>query len=377
MINEVVSFDRMRHLQNSTITTQMEGVTDKCSLGQRLIELAEGEGISDFYITPWEPLVYRKNGELLYDHFIYQPEQESPVIPGCSDYALMIGDCRFRVNKMVSRGRYRWVLRLLPTEIPSCDDIRVPNAAVKAFLQAKNGLFLICGATGSGKTTTIASLNLHRALRRREHFITFEDPIEYIYPTKGIPSLISQREIGEDDEDFAEALRGSLRQAPDVIMVGEIRDGETAEIALQAAETGHVVVATLHTSSAAQTVQRFLKLIPSERVESAQSTLADILRMILCQRLMFDEEKGKRFATHEMLLQYDSVSNLIRRGEYKKLDQELETGAKRGMCSFETSLSDRLAEGWKPTFKEPTGFSSEEVSEFLNYEEEIELGMTG
>ena len=243
----------------------MEGVTDKCPLGQRLIELAEGEGISDFYITPWEPLVYRQNGELLFDHFIYQPDQESPVIPGCSDYALMIGNCRFRVNKMVSRGRYRWVLRLLPTEIPSCDDIRVPNAAVKAFLQAKNGLFLICGATGSGKTTTIASLNLHRALRRREHFITFEDPIEYIYPTKSIPSLISQREIGEDDEDFAEALRGSLRQAPDVIMVGEIRDGETAEIALQAAETGHVVVATLHTSSAAQTVQRFLKLIPSER----------------------------------------------------------------------------------------------------------------
>ena len=354
----------------------MEGVTDKCSLGQRLIELAEGEGISDFYITPWAPLVYRQNGELLFDHFIYQPEQESPVIPGCTDYALMIGNCRFRVNKMVSRGRYRWVLRLLPIEIPSCDDIRVPNAAVKSFLQAKNGLFLICGATGSGKTTTIASLNLHRALRRREHFITFEDPIEYIYPTKGIPSLISQREIGEDDEDFAEALRGSLRQAPDVIMVGEIRDGETAEIALQAAETGHVVVATLHTSSAAQTVQRFLKLIPSERVESAQSTLADILRMILCQRLMFDEEKGKRFATHEMLLQYDSVSNLIRRGEYKKLDQELETGAKRGMCSFETSLSDRLIEGWRPTFKEPTGFSSEEVNEFLHYEEEIELEMT-
>ncbi|MDA7605518.1 type IV pilus twitching motility protein PilT, partial [Verrucomicrobiales bacterium] len=232
------------------------------------------------------------------------------------------------------------------------------------------------GATGSGKTTTIASLNLHRALRRREHFITFEDPIEYIYPTKRIPSLISQREIGEDDEDFAEALRGSLRQAPDVIMVGEIRDGETAEIALQAAETGHVVVATLHTSSAAQTVQRFLKLIPSERVESAQSTLADILRMILCQRLMFDEDKGKRFATHEMLLQYDSVSNLIRRGEYKKLDQELETGGKRGMCSFETSLSDRLSEGWRPTFKEPTGFSSEEVNEFLHYEEEIELEMT-
>ena len=154
-------------------------------------------------------------------------------------------------------------------------------------------------------------------------------------------------------------------------MVGEIRDGKTAEIALQAAETGHVVVATLHTSSAAQTVQRFLKLIPSERVESAQSTLADILRMILCQRLLFDESKGKRFATHEMLLQYDSVSNLIRRGEFKKLDQELETGSKRGMCSFESSMNHRISEGWSPVTKEETGFSSHEINDFLQLEEEI------
>ena len=194
-----------------------------------------------------------------------------------------------------------------------------------------------------------------------------------MYPTKDIPSLISQREIGEDGEDFAEALRGSLRQAPDVIMVGEIRDGETAEIALQAAETGHVVVATLHTSSAAQTVQRFLKLIPTERVESAQSTLADILRMILCQRLLFDEQRGKRFATHEMLLQYDSVSNLIRRGEFKKLDQELETGTKRGMCSFESSLNNRISQGWSPAISEETGFSPHEITDFLQLEEEIEM----
>ena len=156
-------------------------------------------------------------------------------------------------------------------------------------------------------------------------------------------------------------------------MVGEIRDGETAEIALQAAETGHVVVATLHTSSAAQTVQRFLKLIPTERVESAQSTLADILRMILCQRLLFDEQRGKRFATHEMLLQYDSVSNLIRRGEFKKLDQELETGTKRGMCSFESSLNNRISQGWSPASSEETGFSPHEITDFLQLEEEIEM----
>jgi len=354
----------------------MEGLNESTPLGERLIQLAEGAGISDFYITPWEPVAYRRNGDLVFDGFIYQPEQELKIDSGCADYAMVVGEYRFRVNRMVSRGRYRWVLRLLPTEIPNCDEISVPPAAVKAFLQAKNGLFLICGATGSGKTTTIAALNLHRAKRRREHFITFEDPIEYIYPTNDIPSLISQREIGEDDDDFAEALRGSLRQAPDVIMVGEIRDSETAEIALQAAETGHVVVATLHTSSAAQTVQRFLKLIPAERVESAQSTLADILRMILCQRLLFDEQRGKRFATHEMLLQYDSVSNLIRRGEYKKLDQELETGTKRGMCSFDSSMNNRISEGWEPVNRKDTGFTFNEVEEFLQLEEEIGIEIT-
>ena len=132
------------------------------------------------------------------------------------------------------------------------------------------------------------------------------------------------------------------------------------------------MVATLHTSSASQTVQRFLKLIPAERVESAQSTLADVLRMIICQRLMMDETKGKRFAVHEMLLQYDSVSNLIRRGEFKKLDQELETGSKRGMCSFDASLANRRDEGWRPVFKEPTGFTSQEIAEFLHYEEELQ-----
>jgi twitching motility protein PilT len=348
----------------------MHDIPADSPLGQRILALATGEGVSDFYVTPNDPLCYKKNGQLRFDEFVWRPDDLPPLAPGCLDYATDIGDLRFRVSRMVAQGRFRWVLRLLPKDIPRPDAIKVPPPAVKSFLESKNGLFLICGATGSGKSTTIASMVKYRAERRREHVITFEDPIEFIYP-EGLPSLISQREMGSDELDFAGALRAALRQAPDVIVVGEIRDGETAEIALQASETGHAVVATLHTSSAAQTVQRFLKLIPSDRVDAAQATLADSLRLILCQRLMLDEARGKRFPIHEVLLQYDGVVNIIRRGEFKKLDQELETGWKRGMNNFDKSIAEREEEGFRSTTPKPTGFSAEEVREYLEKEATI------
>jgi len=342
----------------------MEGITEKTPLGFRILHLAKAEGVSDFYVTPWEQLSYKINGELVYDSFVYQPEQALTVTPGCVDYAMEIGDCRFRVSRMTTRGRLRWVMRLLPSEIPSPDAISCPPAALKSFLENKHGLFLVCGATGSGKSTTIASMLTARAAMRQEHVISFEDPIEYVLPTN-LPSLISQREIGADELDFSSSLRAALRQAPDVIVIGEIRDGQTAEIALQAAETGHAVVATLHTSSAAQTVQRFLKLVPSERMENAMLSFADSMRMILCQRLLLDEQRGKRFPIHELLLEYDSVCGVIRRGEFKKLDHELETGMARGMFSFEHSLKQKEYDGWRPNVKAKTGYSDHEVQEYL------------
>jgi twitching motility protein PilT len=348
----------------------MHDIPADSPLGQRILALATGEGVSDFYVTPNDALCYKKNGQLRFDEFVWQPDDLPKLAPGCLDYAMDIGNLRFRVSRMVAQGRFRWVLRLLPKDIPRPDAIKVPPPAVKSFLESKNGLFLICGATGSGKSTTIASMVKYRAERRREHVITFEDPIEFIYPD-GLPSLISQREMGSDELDFAGALRAALRQAPDVIVVGEIRDGETAEIALQASETGHAVVATLHTSSAAQTVQRFLKLIPSDRVDAAQATLADSLRLILCQRLLLDEARGKRFPIHEVLLQYDGVVNIIRRGEFKKLDQELETGWKRGMNNFDKSIAERENEGFRSTTPKATGFSAEEVQEYLEKEATI------
>lgn len=345
----------------------MLAIDDRTQLGNRILHLAQKFNISDFYVTPREQLVYRMNGELVIDSFVYQPEEEIAPRAGTLDYALQIGPLRFRVNQLVTRGRVRWVMRLLPSHIPAPQQISLPPQALKAYLEADNGLFLICGATGSGKSTTIASLIKARAERRREHIITFEDPIEYILPTN-LPSLVTQREIGSDEIDFALSLRASLRQAPDVIMVGEIRDGATAEIALQAAETGHVVIATMHTSSAAQTVQRFLKLVPSERVENAMLSFADSMRMILCQQLLFDENRGRRFPIHEILFPYDSVTGMIRRGDFKRLDHELETGTTKGMMSFEHCLRTREFEGWRSSAPAKTGYTEHEVAEYLHRE---------
>lgn len=337
----------------------------------RIHELGSADGVSDFYLTPGEPLSYKYNGQLIYDELIFEMKVPEYLEPGCDDSAMDLHGRRFRVSQMLTQGKLRWVLRLLPNIIPDPLAISVPTPALKSYLEAKNGLFLICGATGSGKSTTIASMVLHRAKRRREHVISFEDPIEFIYPP-GLPTLISQREMGTDEIDFGKALRAALRQAPDVIIIGEIRDGETAEIALQAAETGHVVVATLHTSSASQTVQRFLKLIPSDRLESSQETLADCLRLIMCQRLLLDEAQHKRFPVHEVLLQYDGVINIIRRGDFKKLDQELETGWKRGMYNFQKSLELRQEQGYRSRTSVVTSSSSwEEVEDYLQSQPEL------
>jgi twitching motility protein PilT len=345
----------------------MQGIDDRSPLGNRILHLAQKYNISDFFITPWEQLSYRMNGDLVIDSFIYQPEQALEITPGTLDYAMQIGPLRFRVNQLVTRGRMRWVMRLLPSNIPTPQQISLPPQALKAYLEADNGLFLVCGATGSGKSTTIAAMIKARAERRREHIITFEDPIEYILPTN-LASLITQREMGSDELDFAMSLRASLRQAPDVIMIGEIRDETTAEIAMQAAETGHVVIATMHTSSAAQTVQRFLKFIPGERTAHAMLSFADSMRMILCQQLLYDEQRERRFPIHEVLFPYDSVAGMIRRGDFKHLDHELETGITRGMMNFEHCLKIREFEGWRSSIPAKTGYSDHEVAEYLHNE---------
>ena len=350
---------------------------------QQLLKAMLDKGASDLHITTSSPPQLRIDGDLVplrtdpltpvdtkqlcysiltdQQKLRFEEDQELDLSFGVKNLA------RFRANIFMQRGAVAGAFRIVPFNIIPLEDLGLPPV-ITDLCEKPRGLVLITGPTGSGKSTTIASMILERAKRRQEHVLTFEDPIEFVYPS-GIPSLVSQREIGTDELDFNKSLRAALRQAPDVILVGEIRDGETAEIALQAAETGHVVVATLHTSSAAQTVQRYLKLIPSDRMENAMLSFADSIRGILCQRLLFDENRGKRFPIHELLLPYDSVCGMIRRGEFKNLDQELEAGFTRGMVSFERCLNMRMADGWKPSTARKTGYTEHEVYDFLSKEQ--------
>jgi len=207
-----------------------------------------------------------------------------------------------------------------------------------------DGRFLLGDFTVTHNSTTIASLMYYRARRKREHVLTLEDPLEYLFPDN-TASLISQREVGQDVVDFASGLKTALRQSPNLIMVGEIRDPLTAEAALQLSETGHVVVSTLHTTSADMTVQRFMKLIPAERVTAAQSTLAEVLQIVMCQRLLPVLDGKGRTAVHEILVHTSGIASMIRNGNFTTIRQEMDTGSKYGHLTWSKSVEMKIREG--------------------------------
>jgi twitching motility protein PilT len=197
-------------------------------------------------------------------------------------------------------------------------------------------LILICGPTGAGKTTTLASFLKWRGSHRREHIITLEDPIEYTYP-EDTAALFSQREVGTHVESFPRGLRAALRQRPHVILVGEVRDQDTAEVALQAAETGHLVLASFHTGTPEEAVQRYLQLIPESRQEFTRAILATVLEMVVCQKLI-TLPGGRRFAIHEVMRRNTAVSNCIRKGNWTGMRQQIALGKNQGQQDFKLSL---------------------------------------
>jgi twitching motility protein PilT len=309
--------------------------------------------ISDFVIDSNGALLYVRRGELIIDtpfivdaeefvslmgelrtHTLDEGEEEKEKYS--LDAALEMEGYRFRAALYRYMKGQRIVIRPFSSTIPEPAAINMPDQLLDLGATIDRGLILICGPTGAGKTTTLSSFLKWRGSRRKEHIITLEDPIEYVYP-EGTPALYSQREVGTHVESFASGLRAALRQRPHVILVGEIRDQVTAEVALQAAETGHLVLASFHTGSAEEAVQRYLQLIPESRQEFTRAILATALEMVICQKLI-TLGNGSRFAIHEVMKKSPAISNCIRKNSWTGIRQQISLGKNQGQQDFKLSL---------------------------------------
>lgn len=261
---------------------------------------------------------------------------------GQVDFAVTLADCqRLRGSAFKHMHGVSIALRLLPLTCPQLSALGVPRA-IPELLSNDNGLILVTGATGSGKSTTLAAMVDFLNHQTDGHILTLEDPVEFMYQSERC--LIQQREIGLHSPSFAEALRSALREDPDVILLGELRDSETIRLALTAAETGHLVLATLHTRGAAQAIERLVDTFPAQEKDPVRNQLAGSLRAVLAQKLRQDVQGG-RVALYELLVNTSAAANLIREGKTWQLPGIIQTGQQAGMQNFEQSLAERRAQG--------------------------------
>jgi twitching motility protein PilT len=259
-----------------------------------------------------------------------------------TDFAYAIeGLSRFRVNLFYDRKGPGAVLRAVPNEVMSADELGLPPV-VRELARLNKGLVLVTGPTGSGKSTTLAAILDIVNRTRHEHVITIEDPIEFVHPNK--LCLINQREVGVHTGSFKAALRAALREDPDVVLVGEMRDLETVEIAIETAETGHLVFATLHTTTAPSTVDRLVDQFPADRQDQIRTMLSDSLRAVISQTLC-RKIGGGRVAAQEILLGVPAISNLIREGKTFQIESSMQTGRKQGMQTLNEHLLRLVQEG--------------------------------
>ena len=248
---------------------------------------------------------------------------------------------RFRVNVLRQRNSVGMVIREIKTSIPSLEDLQLPPI-LRDVIMTKRGLILVVGATGSGKSTTLAAMIDHRNTHTQGHIITIEDPVEFVHPNKGC--IVTQREVGTDTDSLQAALKNTLRQAPDVILIGEIRDTETMEAAITFAETGHLCLGTLHSSNANQAVQRVMNFFPAERHTEIYLQLSLNLRAIISQRLIPSVD-GKRAAALEVLLDTPWVKELIKKGEVDRIKEGMERSGGEGCLTFDEALLTLYADG--------------------------------
>jgi twitching motility protein PilT len=309
------------------------------------------QNASDLHISPGQPPILRINGDLIpvKDHPILGPEVTKEMVLSLFaadqktefykdldiDFAIELPQVsRFRVNAFHQADGIAAVFRIIPNKVPTLDELGMPEV-FKKLLDLRNGLILITGPTGSGKSTTLAAMVDYINLTQACHIITIEDPIEFSHQSK--KSLISQRQVSRDTHDFNGALRAALREDPNVILVGEMRDLDTIRLALTAAETGHLVIATLHTSSAPRTISRIVDVFPAGEKNIIRNILSESLQAVVCQTLV-KANKGGRVAAFEIMIGTSAIRNLIREDKIAQMYSSIQTGGAFGMCTLEQSL---------------------------------------
>ena len=252
------------------------------------------------------------------------------------------GLSRFRVNLFQQRNSYGAVFRAIPHEIKRLDELEMPEQIAK-FAELPRGLVLVTGPTGSGKTTTLAALLDLANRSRTDHIVTIEDPIEFLHPHR--KCLVNQREVGVDTAGFATALKHVLRQDPDIILVGELRDLETVSTAITAAETGHLVLATLHTQSAAQTIDRIIDIFPAHQQQEIRAQLATALQAVVTQALVRRKDGTGRTVVCEIMIATSAIRNLIREGKNHQIPSFMQSSGAEGMLTFDAHLAQRFLNG--------------------------------
>jgi len=316
-----------------------------------LLSEAKEKGASDLHITVGTPPICRVNGELidLGDEKLLPADTISLLEPIFNDHAKKVleekGEVdlsysipklgRYRVNVFKQRGSYACVIRLVGTTVPNTEELAIP-ASVVELTKKKRGLVLVTGPTGSGKSTTLASLIDVINTNYKTHVITIEDPIEYLHNHK--KSVVNQREIGLDTMSYANALRAALREDPDVILVGEMRDLDTISIAITAAETGHLVFSTIHTTGAANTIDRIIDVFPPHQQQQIRVQLSSVLEAVISQQLIPTADGKGRVAAYEVMYTIPAIKNLIREGKTHQITSVIQTSKKQGMQTMDDAI---------------------------------------
>lgn len=325
---------------------------------EELLTRSFEEKASDLHLTMGIPPVYRIHGQL--EHYGNNPltseeltTMVEAILPdhkrqefhdkGETDFNYSLpGKCRFRVNAYHQRNEVTIAARLIEAKIPSIESLNMPQVLYQ-LAEKPQGLILVTGPTGSGKSTTLAAMIDYINETKSKHIITLEDPIEYLHTHK--KSVINQREVGVDTQSFANGLRAALRQDPDIILVGEMRDYETISTAITAAETGHLVMATLHTSSAPTTIDRIIDVFPPHQQGQIRVQLANVLVGIISQRLFIRKDAKGRIAATEILVQAPAIANLIRNEKVHQIPSVMQTSRALGMHTLESSMQQLIAMG--------------------------------